>query len=606
MQARVNNLVSVARLEQIISTRAVRFVFQPIADVPRKSFHGFEALMRGPAGSELESPERLLEVARYAGLGLELELLACVEAVKAFAERHLAGCLFLNVSARTLESLAEQSGGRLLEVARARAISPERIILELTEHERVSDLEGFCDAVGVLRGLGFKLAIDDFGDGRSSLRLWTQLDPEIVKIDRFFVQDVHRDHRKLEVLRTVIRLAETLDTPVVVEGIECDSELAIVRELGCRFAQGYLIARPAEHPPKALDDAVCQVLEDRQVVQLATPVHRPDPLVTVEGLAQRLPTVRSGDTCEVVLELFKQHAGMHAIAVLEDGFPVGLINRQTFVDKMAQRFHIDLFGRRPCALFMDANPLRVDRFSTIDSLANVMMGDDQRYLVDGFIVTDKGLYFGLGTGERLVRAVTERRIEAARLANPLTCLPGNVPITDHIRRLLRAQAPFRAAYFDLNNFKPYNDLYGYWRGDEMIKLASAVLVRHCDSRCDFVGHVGGDDFVVLFQSADWELRCRRVLEEFSLRARGLFDAAELARGGFVSEDRHGFERMFPLTSICVGVVSVLPGCCADPEAVASSAALAKKAAKRNPDHFYATDAITCSDSDRFDEHAAVA
>lgn len=605
MQARVNRLASVARLEQIIAMREIRIEFQPIVDMARRSFHGVEALMRGPRGGEFESPERLLEIARYAGLGLELETLSCVLAVQAFARLHLSGRLFLNACARTIESVAEHGGGRLLEAARAHAISPERIVLELTEHERVTDIDAFGVAVAALREHGFKLAIDDFGDGRSSLRLWAQLDPEIVKIDRYFVRDVHLDRRKLEVLKTVVQLAQTLETPVVVEGIECDEELAIAQELGCRFAQGYLIARPAETPPRDLAPAVCAALDTLQVVHLPTPTHRADPLVTVEGLAARLPAVRVGDTCESVLHLFNQHADLHALAVLDDGFPIGLINRQVFTDKMAQRFHLELFGRRACTLFMDPNPLRVDRFSTIDSLVNVMMGEDQRYLTDGFIVTDSGAYFGLGTGERLVRAVTERRIEAARLANPLTCLPGNVPITDHIRRLLRAQAPFHAAYFDLNHFKPYNDLYGYWRGDEMIKLAAAVLVRHSDSRCDFVGHVGGDDFVVLYQSEDWEARCRQVLDEFRMRARALFDPGELARGGFVSEDRRGFETLFPLTSISVGVVSIEPGCCADPETVASSAALAKKAAKNTSDHFFAAGRVACAPSGGF-EHAAVA
>ena len=230
---------------------------------------------------------------------------------------------------------------------------------------------------------------------------------------------------------------------------------------------------------------------------------------------------------------------------------------------------------------MNATPLRVEATATIDSLIPVLSGDDQRYLYEGFIITEDGRYAGLATGESLVRAVTERRIEAARHANPLTFLPGNIPITEHIRRLLDSQVPFAAAYFDLNNFKPYNDLYGYWRGDEMIKLAAQVIVKNADLSQDFVGHVGGDDFVVLFQSEDWRERCKAAVQDFNLRARALFDGPELACNGFESEDRRGFKTFFPLTTIAAGVVQITDGQFMSPEEVASAAAVAKKAAKES-------------------------
>lgn len=606
MRAPSFGLPSILRLEQVLSRRKLRFVFQPIADCGDGRVFGYEALMRGPDGTDLASPERLLEVARYAGMSMTLETVACEEAVRQFAALGLGGNVFINLSAPTLGVFADAQGGSLVKTALRHGIAPERIFLELTEHERVTDVAQFAAQMEVLRGQGLKLAIDDFGDGRSSLRLWSELRPEVVKMDAYFAKGLNKSHRKLAILRHTQELADLLDTPLVVEGIETPEELRLIRDLGCRFAQGYLLGRPSEAPDDRISTAALDALAASSLELQPQRPQRASLIETVESLCVTTPAVRAGDTCEHVLQLFGRLDEAHAVAVLEGERPIGLINRQRFIDRMSKPFHVDLFGRRPCALFMDSNPLRVDRYSSIESLTMVMLGENQRYLTDGFIVTDRGGYFGLGTGERLVRAVTERRIEAARLANPLTCLPGNVPITDHIRRLLDARAPFHAAYFDLNNFKPYNDLYGYWRGDEMIKLASAVLVRHCDSRCDFLGHVGGDDFVVLFQSRDWEMRCRRILDEFDRRARDLFDLAELERNGFMSEDRRGFAAFFPLTSISVGVVSVPAGCDATPEAVASSAAEAKKAAKRSGDHFAATSQPETGRSGRRFEHAAVA
>jgi diguanylate cyclase (GGDEF)-like protein len=181
-----------------------------------------------------------------------------------------------------------------------------------------------------------------------------------------------------------------------------------------------------------------------------------------------------------------------------------------------------------------------------------------------------------------VRAVTEARIEAARHANPLTLLPGNIPLTQHIQRLLSAKRGFVACYGDLNHFKPYNDLYGYWRGDEMILLAARCITAAADPRRDFVGHVGGDDFVVLFQSDDWESRCESIVRDFNREALDRYDEEARLAGGVVAEDRHGDLRFHPLTTMSIGIV-VVParGHYARPEEVANAAARAKRLAKQS-------------------------
>jgi len=212
-------------------------------------------------------------------------------------------------------------------------------------------------------------------------------------------------------------------------------------------------------------------------------------------------------------------------------------------------------------------------------MTSVLTSSDQRYLAEGFIVTEGGRYLGLGTGEQLVRVVTEVRIEAARHANPLTFLPGNIPITEHIERLLAAGSEFVACYADLNDFKPYNDLYGYWRGDEMIRLVARTLASHCDPRRDFIGHVGGDDFIVLFQSDDWLERCETIVASFDAKALALFDEEALGRGGIEAEDRHGVMRFFKFTTLSIGAVPIRAGRYTRPEQVASAAASAKHKAK---------------------------
>ena len=573
----------VSMFNSLLDTHALSFEFQPIADIARASVLGYEALMRGPAGSPLRSPDALLRVARSVRRMPDLERQACLGAIAAFGRLGLPGKLFLNLSAPMIEYFAQDRGREMLHGAHASGLASDRLVLELTEHERVEDAIGLQTAMKVFGELGVTLALDDFGDGRSSLRLWAQLKPQIVKLDKYFVQGLLGDSSKVEVVRTVLRLADVLGTPLVAEGIEDPAELGMLRDLGCHYAQGYYIGRPAATPASALPSPVLEVLGSGKVSVLPMLERRQQVGPPVEKLKVSAPAVAPHLPSGELVRLFAANPELHAIAVVDGEKPVGLVNRRDFVEKYAQPYHRELYGKRPVSQFMNANPICAERRARLDSLINVLTSGDQRYLHDGFIVTDEGRYAGIATGESLVRAVTELRIEAARHANPLTLLPGNIPITEHITRLLDARAHFVACYFDLNNFKPYNDLYGYWRGDEMIKLAARTVVRHCDRTQDFVGHVGGDDFVALFQSEDWAERCVRILEQFNHEARSLFDPRELEEGGFHSEDRRGFRAFFPLTTVAVGQVAVAPGEFRDPEEVASAAAAAKKIAKLSPD-----------------------
>jgi diguanylate cyclase (GGDEF)-like protein len=311
-----------------------------------------------------------------------------------------------------------------------------------------------------------------------------------------------------------------------------------------------------------------------------------------EKMLVHAPALPRQATNNDVLELFNRLPDLHAVAVVERDEPVALINRRSFMDRYALPYHRELFGKRPCLLFANASPVVIEKSMTVEQMAKLLASDDQRYLADGFVITDNGRYAGLGTGEKLVRAVTEVRIEAARYANPLTFLPGNIPISSHIARLVSNDAVFYACYVDLNNFKPFNDEYGYWQGDEVLKFAAAVLADVCDPTRDFLGHVGGDDFLILFQSDDWRERALRAIHAFNEGARRFYAPADRLAGGIHGEDRRGNATFFSFVTMAVG------GVCANPknnaahctsEEIASVAALAKRRAKQDPSGFVLID-----------------
>lgn len=568
-------------LSRLLHARALTPVFQPIVSLADGAIHAHEALIRGPANMPLHSAEDLLSAARREGLLHDFELACVVFALQKWIALKQPGRLFINISSTALQrSFEGWSGSLLAEYVRSFGLEPNLIVFEITEHERVTDIGALLEVVDELHAAGMSFALDDFGDGRSSLRLWSELGPDVVKMDKYFVKDISRHAKKLRTVRALMQIAEALGASLVAEGVENEDDLRVLRDLGISLAQGYFLGRPHPMPRTQADPQALAVLDDQRVsvmpeLRLASSSRR----LSSGHIVQASPVSPTTSHDEVAL-LFDANGHWHAIAVVEEERPVALIGRQQFLDRYSKRYFKEIYGRKPCITFANTSPTLIDVGHDINDLIGVLTMQDQRYLTEGVVYTEGGRYYGLGTGHQLVRQVTESRVEAARHANPLTLLPGNIPISEHIDRLLAAGAEFVACYADLNCFKPFNDYYGYWRGDEVIKLLARTITQHCDARRDFVGHVGGDDFVVLFQSTDWERRCEQMVADFNAAAADLYDDDARARGGIQSEDRHGTSCFFTFTTLYMGVVAVSRRTAlASAAAVASAAARARQVAK---------------------------
>ena len=161
-------------------------------------------------------------------------------------------------------------------------------------------------------------------------------------------------------------------------------------------------------------------------------------------------------------------------------------------------------------------------------------------------------------------------------------MPGNIPLNERIDAWLASRPDFWACYCDLDHFKPFNDVYGYSRGDDMIKLLAFILRTHCHPESDFIGHIGGDDFMVLFGSDGWEDQCQHILADFAHRIGDFFVAADRERGGYVTENRQGEWIFMPLTSLSLGVIHVECDRYSAYHQVAAAVAVAKKEAKKLP------------------------
>jgi EAL domain-containing protein (putative c-di-GMP-specific phosphodiesterase class I) len=245
----------VVALREVLEERRLETVFQPIFAFRESRVLGFEALVRGPAGSAFEMPFALFAAAQREGRLIELNIVCMQETLRAFSRRHLPGILFLNVSPQLIVQPGFDQGraGRFLA---GLGLEPERVVIELTEDYPTYDFAMVRESLMLYRSMGFRVAIDDLGEGSSSLRLWSELRPEFVKADKHFVTGVADDSLKLQFLRAIQQIAQGSGSEVIAEGIENAAEFRLVRNLGIACGQGWFIGRPEHAPGGGLADVV--------------------------------------------------------------------------------------------------------------------------------------------------------------------------------------------------------------------------------------------------------------------------------------------------------------------------------------------------------------
>lgn len=310
---------------------------------------------------------------------------------------------------------------------------------------------------------------------------------------------------------------------------------------------------------------------------LATP-----PPKTVAALITRVPTIPPELSVSEVSNLFHRKPQLYYLPVVKNNQPVGMVYRLDFMNIFLSRYGRELYSRKPIALFM-ADPMLIEQEVTLEEASRLITRRvDKRFEHQAFIITHHGNYCGMGWIMDLLEKITDLRIHSARYANPLTLLPGNVPIQERMDEQLQAGCPFAVAYCDLDHFKPYNDAYGYERGDRVIQQVGQLLTAHVDSSRDFVGHIGGDDFIVIFQSADWRERCQAILQAFEQSIGDYYSLADREQGGVWSKDRQGQAMFFPLLSLSIGVMQPDAARCRSHHDIAVLATDAKRQAKRLP------------------------
>ncbi|HEX9187785.1 MAG TPA: EAL domain-containing protein [Vicinamibacteria bacterium] len=231
-------------LQEVLLSDQLSTVFQPIVELRRRRVLGYEALSRGPAGSVYQMPLRLFDMAREADLVFELDR-KCRRRALASAALLPAGMkLFVNVFPPAMYD-PEFQGASLVSLAQEHHLTPDRVVLDITEKAAIENYEVFSEALAELTELGFSIAIDDVGAGYSGLEKIAHLNPRYLKFDRELIKGIDSSYIRREMTRALKAFADGIGSTIIAEGIEKDSELQALLDLGIEYGQGYLLGRPA-------------------------------------------------------------------------------------------------------------------------------------------------------------------------------------------------------------------------------------------------------------------------------------------------------------------------------------------------------------------------
>ncbi|TDO97909.1 GGDEF domain-containing protein [Marinomonas balearica] len=562
----------IKQLYKTLSEGLITPYFQPIFDLRNGEVLGHEALSRGPSKTPLFAPDVLFPLAESAGKLHELEILCRSKALSRFVEIGLKGKLFLNVSASLLRSPQHQSG-MTLAILKDLGLDEKQIVIELSE-KHPYDQDGLShQSVNHYREMGFQVAIDDLGAGYSGLRLWSELQPDIVKIDKHFIQGIDSDDVKREIVRSIIAIAQRLKCTLIAEGIETRQELDQVVELGIPFGQGYFLGRPT---PSPVDTPHSYLAQKAQKKEQFDANHGE----TVWTLCKSTPSVSANSPLRDVAKLFSKYNDLFVVPVLDDGRPIGVVRRHALHELFSTPYGRALYEHKAATNIISDDAIIVESHVSLASVSTMLTTQEADTLNNEIIIVKEGQYIGTGHLRDLLKRITELKIQNATYSNPLTLLPGNVPIHKEVNRRLKNQDTFHVAYFDLNDFKPFNDYFGYAKGDEVIQLLGNIIREEINPEDNFVGHIGGDDFVAIFGDPNWHEQCESVLNAFAAQVRDFYNQSTLAAGGVWSPNRHGDTVFHSILSLSIGVVNPDPAQCNSHHYVAELAAQAKKAAKK--------------------------
>lgn len=541
----------------------VDYAFQPIVNIYTGKTFAFEALIRDYEKAGFHSIDMIFDTAYSENVLYTLDLALREKAIRKFAQiPFFTGIkLFYNMDNRTT-MMPDFKPGFTKKVLNDLAMPASSLCFELSEKHQSKIFAGVDNLVlNIYKQQGYRMAIDDFGVGYSGLQILYNAEPDFLKIDRFFIDGISQSKKKQLFVKSIIEIAQSLGIQTIAEGLETQEDLLTCKALGCNMVQGYFVQKPVKKIDKLKEKYT-------YIEQLHKSEQRRDSSFKDElkNKIQTLEHVYESSHLEEVFKIFQHTKESGIVPVLrDDSSCLGVIRESDL-----KEYTYSPYGRSLIynitkgtvkTLISECGSVDIN-----DSLEKILKIYSQKQNSDGVLVTKNEKYLGFLHAKVLLDIVNEKTILSARDQNPLTGLPGNIVINEYIASVTISGKKHALVYFDLDNFKPFNDYYGFRNGDRVIKLLGNILKKSLNNlpQDALAGHIGGDDFFLA-----WEMHktytfemvytfIKSIIDKFSLDVESFYNKEDREKGYIIAKNRDGNEEKFRLMTVSAAILIINP------------------------------------------------
>ena len=530
--------------------------FQPILNINTGKIYAVEALLRNVEDAGFKSIFSLFDKVYKEGMLYLFDIQLREIAFNKFTtiQNYEKIKLFYNLDNRLFE-MKKYSHGNTKRLLEKYNIPKDNLCFEISERLEITQE---CDISTVLKHYqdeDFCIAIDDFGVGHSGYKLLYESTPNIIKIDRFFLSNIENNIKKKLLVRNITNLAMQFGIKVVAEGVETKAELLTCKDIGCHFVQGYLVQRPTLNTKEIAHqyEHIKEILQsDKRAKEFNSQI-----FAYIDKAKAFDVKTKTSD----VVKYLKDNSDISIVPIVNSlGETLGVLQEDTLKHFLYSPYGMSLINNE----FTEKTKLKnlmtpcssTDLSSDIATIIELFSNNPESV---GILITKNSRYLGFLSARAIITIMNEQNIVYAREQNPLTKLPGNLAIERYLSHLPEENSLL--CYFDLDNFKAYNDNYGFRNGDRVIMLF-ADLLRQTLPVEFFKAHIGGDDFFVAveFRKKD-QMRCieaiKEIIAKFAEDVKAFYKNEDVVAGHISAKDREGNIKEFDLLSAPILKISAI-------------------------------------------------
>ncbi len=535
------------------------YAFQPIIYSHTGKIYAVEALLRNVQDIPgLTNIDDLFDLAFNDDYLYELDLQLREKAISKFSKIKINNLkLFYNLDNRIIYN-KNYSQGNTAKILNKYNLNKDSIYFELSEKGTAIEQNALSSMLQRYKESGYKIAIDDFGIGVSGLKLLYFSEANIIKLDRFFISNIDQDSKKKLFCSSIVEMAHIMGMQVIAEGVETVKEFYTCKDIGADFIQGYLVQKPT----KSIED-ITNIYQDISNLILNDKRSNQTNFIDDKYIEEIYPLDVNTSLYDLFLH-FKKNTEHNFVPIIDEfGYFLGIIYESDIKKISYSQYGLSLAQNKTFSstLLKYIKPaLSVEISWGIDEILemyNLKFNDSL-----GIFITQSEKYRGFINLNSLLTLSYKRNIEIATNQNPLTKLPGNNQIEKFISNSFENANinTTHIIYFDFNDFKPFNDNYGFRQGDRAILIFSELLQKRYPKN-SFIAHIGGDDFFVGLKDYKYddifELTCN-IQEEFKSSVVNLYSNDDKNRGFIISKDRFNTTREFNLLSVSSAIIEINP------------------------------------------------